>query len=198
MRDVAGSDFAYEGTADDTAGLVVRFEMYPVKDDKASLEAGRPIYNEVEFIDIRIPGDRTLTVHRPVREADKRRFAVAYRNWKARGGDEGASSGTPLKEWPAVSRSQVEELAFFNVRTVEQLAAVTDGNLKNIGPLLALREKARDFVKAATAGAPLQQMRDELEASKREAEMMRKQMAELMAAVSTKEEKASKKSKSEA
>ena len=41
-------------------------------------------------------------------------------------------------------------------------------------------------------------MIDSWEASKREAETMRKQMAELMAAVSAKEEKASKKSKTEA
>lgn len=189
MLDNTDTAFAYSDSREDTGGLIVRFELYPLKDEKASAAAGRPVYNETEFIDIRIPGDRTLTIHRPVRESDKRRFAVAYRNWKAQGGGDAAASGTPLAQWPQVSRSQVEELAFFNVRTVEQLASVSDSNLKNIGPLLALRQKARDFLEAAKSGAPMAQMREELQAKGQELELLKAQMAELLAEKSKRKSK---------
>lgn len=175
----------------DTSGLAVRFEMYPHHNAKKSAEEGRPIYDEKEYIHIRVLGDRDNTVHRPVREDDKRRFAEAYRRWKATGVAEGVS-GTPLKEWAPMARNQVLELEHFGISTVEQLAQVTDGNLQRLGPLQALRQKARDYVEQAKGAAPLQQMRDELEAAKREAELMRRQMAELAATV---EEKKARKSK---
>ena len=172
----------------DTEGLVVRFEMYPLQSPEKSKAEGRPVFDEVEFIEIRVPGDKTMTVHRPVREADKQRFGAAYRNWKATGVSDGAFSGTPLKEWPQVSRSQCEELSFFGVKTVEQLANVTDGNLRNIGPLLALREKARDFIAAAKKGAPVAQMRDELAARDSEIALLKQQMAQVLAAAEKKAE----------
>ncbi len=175
----------------DTEGLVVRFEMFPQRNEAKSKAEGRPVFDEVEFIEIRVPGDKTLTVHRPVRGDDKARFAAAYRNWKATGVSDGAFSGTPLKEWPQVSRSQCEELSFFGVKTVEQLANVSDGNLRNIGPLLALREKARDYIAAAKQGAPVAQMRDELAARDSEIALLKEQMKQVMA-------QAEKKSKKEA
>lgn len=189
MRGIADESFAFPDSRD-TEGLSVRFEKRPKRNEKASLEAGRPIYDEVDYIEIRAPGDKDNIVHRPVTESDKLRFATQYRRWQSTGGDGEALTGTPLAEWPAVSRSQVEELRYFGVRTVEQLAAVTDGNLKNVGPLLMLRQKARDFVAKAKDEAPMAQMRDELAAKDMRIAHLEAQMAEVLA-----EAKKSRKSK---
>lgn len=194
MSDAIDATWAVAGdNRGDTDGLVVRFEMYPLKNDAKSKAEGRPVFDEVEFIEIRVPGDKTLTVHRPVRASDRARFAAAYRNWKATGVSDGAFSGTPLREWPQVSRSQCEELAFFGVKTVEQLSGVSDGNLRNIGPLLALREKARDFIAAAKKGAPVAAMRDELAARDNEIAVLKEQMRQVMAASEKKAETKAKK-----
>lgn len=148
-------DFYDAGTqltqdAKDTARA--RFHMQARKDEKASSAAGRPIFTDVEYVEIHVPGDKLNIIHRPARPKDKKRFAGAYRAFKA--GQEQGVAGTPLAEWPQVTRSQVEELKYHGVHTVEQLAAVTDGNVQNIGPILALRAKAQAYLEAARVGAP--------------------------------------------
>lgn len=138
----------------------VQFGHHPAKDEAKSLEAGRPIYADAEYIEISIPGDKFNVVHRPVRPTDKVEFAEEYRRFKA--GEAMQQSGTPLEKWPGISRAEVLELQHFRIFTVEQLADVADGNAKDLGPVLALRERARDFIAAAKGNAPVEKMRAEL------------------------------------
>lgn len=168
-------------------GLNVRFSVRPVKDEKASVEAGRPIYRDAEYIEIKVPGDRD-SVERPLRDVDRQRFAPAYSAW-SKDRAAGGLIGTPLTEWPTISASQVRELEYFNVRTVEQLASVTDANMSNLGPYLELRRKAQAFLKAAQGNAPLEQLASENAALKARLEAMEKQLAEV-AAKSEKKSKA--------
>jgi hypothetical protein len=161
--------------------LFVRFGLHPKQDEAKSLEEGRPIYQDVEYVEIMVPGDKSNTVHRPVRAEDRRRFAAQYNAWKA-GADQEAATGTPLSAWPAVTAAQVRELSHFNCRTVEQLASMGDGAIQNVGPILALRQKARDFIAAAKGSAPLQQLRAELEKRDSELAALKAQVADLVAA----------------
>ena len=57
----------------------------------------------------------------------------------------GSSSveGTPLAEWPIMSRSQVEELSFHNVKTVEQLVAMSDSLASQFMGMNGLKAKAK-------------------------------------------------------
>lgn len=165
--------------------LFVRFGLHPRRDETKSLEEGRPIFEDVEYIEIMVPGDKSNTIHRPVSAGDKQRFARQYQAWKA-GADQDAVTGTPLAAWPAVTAAQVRELAHFNCRTVEQLAVMSDGNLQNVGPILALRQKARDFIEAAKGTAPLQKLRAELEKRDTELATLKAQVADLIASQSKK------------
>ena len=122
--------------------------------------AGRPIYDEVEFIEVRVPGDKTNIVQRPVRPEDKRQYAAAYAAWKA--GDKEQLTGTPLAVWPGATRAQVAELLHFGIRTVEQLAQLSDGNMQNVGPIRALRQRAQDYLTAAEGMAPLETLRSQV------------------------------------
>lgn len=155
----------------------VEFDLHPVRNAEKSAAEGRPIYDEAEYIKITVPGDKNNIVHRPVRPSDKQEFSAEYRRFKA--GEEMQQSGTPLKSWPGISRAEVEELAFFNVRTVEQLAEMSDGNARNLGPVMAMRQRARDFIAAAKGNAPLEQVRAENEALKNRLEAMERQMSQL-------------------
>ena len=134
-------------SGDGDKGLFVRFSLRPIQDEEKTAESGRPIFNDQEYIEVIVPGDNLNKVHRKVRPDDKQRFRKAYEDFQSK--RESPLDGTPLSAWPLVSRSQVEELNFFGVKTVEHLAAMSDSNLQGIGPLTSLRQKARDFVEAA-------------------------------------------------
>jgi hypothetical protein len=156
--------------------LAVRFELVPKKDDGESEKQGRPIFKDVEYISISVPGNRLTRVHRPVREQDKARFSKQYQHWQ--GSKKNLVDGTPLAEWPQVTRGQVEELRYMNVHTVEQLAGMASGAASGFLGGLALQQKAKDFLGRAQDGAYVVQMRAELEQRAAERDVMRRQLAE--------------------
>jgi hypothetical protein len=158
------------GAAENVAGLYVRFHKEAREDAKRTLEEGRPIVAEVDYITIVVPGDKSTEVTRPVTPDDKARFHSAWERYVA--GQEDVD-GISLRVWPGVTRAQVEELAYFKVYTVEQLAAVNDGNLRGMGPYLVLRERAREYLKRLDAEAPAAELRRELE--QRDAQLARLQ-----------------------
>lgn len=144
--------------------LLVKFYMDPMEDPAASKKEGRPIFKEVEWIDIRIPGSRDNIVIRPVREGDKQRFAAhyaAFRNRVEKGGEE--MIGTPLEVWPVVSSSQAKELHFFNIRTVEGLAGAPDSLGQKFMGFQSLKDRARAFLKAAEGTAPILALQERVE-----------------------------------
>lgn len=149
-----------DSSADDKR-LHVRFHMHPRKDEDRSTKEGRPIFADTEYVEITVPGDKGNQIDRPARDDDRQRFPRQYAAFKSGKGE--THNGTPLSEWPQVTRSQVEELAYFRVKTVEQLAELSDGNARNVGPILALRQKAKDFLEKAKGGAVESRLRAELD-----------------------------------
>lgn len=148
--------------------------------------AGRPIYDLVDFIEIRIPGDKTQNVKCEARADHKRRFPEQWREYarnKTAAGTE--SSGTPLEMF--VNQARAEELRFFNIRTVEQLANLSDSNLGAIGmDARALRTKAQEFLAAADKSkdggkAALLEMNAKQEALEKQIAAQAAQIAELLA-----------------
>lgn len=139
-----GADGRYQG--DET--LLVKFFTHPKLDQNAAKAAGRPIFNDTHYIQIMQPGNKDSIIIRPAMEMDKQRFAEHYKKFLARE-DQSAISGTLLEEWPGVTRSQVEELRYLNIRTVEQLAAVSDSNAQNIMGVQMLKTKAEKYLEAS-------------------------------------------------
>ncbi len=160
---LSDNEFLYAGTqpTDDDKKLFVTFSFEPRLDRKATEEAGSNKYRDVEFVTIRIPGDKTLSIHRPVTPSDKQRFPLQYAAFKNKAGEQ--IVGTPLNLWPGCKPSQVRELEYFNVRTVEQLAAMPDGAQgASMMGVQALRNAARAYVSLAKDRAPLLQVQKEL------------------------------------
>lgn len=162
--------------------LHVTFHAEPVKNERRSAEEGRPIYDEVDYIRIAVPGDATNIIYQPLDEVHLRRFGRRYEAWR-RNGREEVVSGTPLKAWPSITRAQVEELAHFNCRTVEQLAGMPDNVSGKFPGIQALKRKAADYLEAARGNAPTTQLRAELEARDAEMAAMKAQLAEMQAAL---------------
>jgi hypothetical protein len=138
-----------------------QFYTRSVQDAKASLEAGRPIFSDKAYVKIMVPGDKDNIVDRPVRDGDKLRWPRQWAAYEAK--SEQPVEGTPLVEWPGLTRSQVEELAFFGIKTVEDLAAVSDSQAQKFMGIQKLKARAKAYLAEADKQAPFEMMREENE-----------------------------------
>jgi len=140
--------------------MLVKFYLQPKLDKTATAEQGRPIYVDKEYVSIMVPGGRDCVV-RPARQMDIDRWPRHYAAYQNK--DEDFVVGTPLEMWPAMSRSQVEELKHFNIRTVEQLADLADSHAQNFMAIGSLRTRAKLFLEAAKDSAVTENLQTELE-----------------------------------
>ena len=157
--------------------LLVKFFVAPLKNDEKSLAEGRPIFDDVDMIEIRVRGTKDNIVQRPVRPDDKVRFREAYRAHMD--GNKAALTGTPLAQWPVMSTSQVEEMKYLGFTTVEQIADANDGVVASIPGLQGLKNKAKAFIEFSKGAAPIEQLSKEVADAKNENEVLKRQLAEL-------------------
>jgi hypothetical protein len=169
-------------------GVFARFYTKPVEDAAASAEAGRPIFKDQEFVEIIAAGNANNIVQRKASNEDRQRFRQQYEKFKAGDGD--ALIGTPLSEVTWMTRSQVEELAYFRIRTIETLAEVSDEVCGRVIGLYDLKRKAKAVLEASDKAAPLTALQAENETLKNQVDAMKQQIDELAAAL--KERKAEK------
>lgn len=163
MRETADFDLEdFENPRRSDAKAFARFHLLPIVDEAKSAEAGRPIYNDVEFVEIIVPGNQTNRPVLKVTSIERQRFARQYKAWKESGSSE-YLEGTPLTEVPWITRSQVEELAYSRVRTLEQLASVDDLACQRMMGLLDLRRKAQAALTRAEASAPFTKLQEQLD-----------------------------------
>jgi len=152
-------DFEHRNAADKS--VFVKFYIRPFQDEAKSIEEGRPIFKDKEYVEIRTPGNQTNIVQRPVTDMDKQRFRQAYALFKA--GDAEQVVGTPLTETPWITRSQVEELAYLRIRTLEQLANVGDDVCTRLPGMFKLKQRAQAAIERAEKTAPFIAMQKENE-----------------------------------
>jgi hypothetical protein len=173
------NDFASREAGDKS--VYVKFYIRPKENEVKSAEEGRPIYEDKEYVEIRTPGNQTNIVQRPVTDMDKRRFAAAYREFKS--GNEEQIIGTPLVEAPWITRSQVEELSYLRIRTVEQLANVGDDVCTRIPGLFKLKQRAGQMAERAEKQAPFIKMQEENDELRNRLEAMERTVQEQAALI---------------
>lgn len=155
-------------------------------DDVIELKAesekqGRPIFKEVAHIRKTTPGDPSNIVERVAEEFDIKQHPREYEQYKRQ--TAAATHGTPLEQWPQITRAQVKECKYYEVHSVEQLAELSDMHCQNMGMgVFELREKAKAYLGVAesTAAATAQAL---------ENEKLRQEMAELRAMIAENAEK---------
>jgi hypothetical protein len=179
--------------------LAVQFYKKSMKQEDASNEAGRPIFKEFDFVRIMIPGDNLTEIDTYAQESHKQRFPRQWAHYQNQVADHQDIVGTPLEQWPQVTRSQAEELRGLKFYTVEAIADCSDQQLQRIGMVAGMsphnfRLKAKAFLNLASDSAEVAQRESELQALKEEnakikAETdaklaaMQEQMSALLAAV---------------
>ena len=137
-------DFIRPDAGDDR--LTVFFYMGTLRDDAQSIEQGRPIFRDTEYCKIFVPGDRNHVIDQPATPRDRQRFPKQYERFKAGQLEEQQLVGTRLSEWPLLTRAQVEELHYMQIRTVEQLAEVKDDIKLKMPGLTALSRNAATWL----------------------------------------------------
>lgn len=165
----------YDLKTDANAGLLVTFYSYTSKDDERTRAEGRPCFKNVDYVRIEIPGDRSTVIDRPASDFDKRRFSRQYRAYTEN--REQVDDGTPLTEWPAIDKAIIEELRFFKIRTVEQLASVSDVNAQSMPGLHTLRDKAKAYLELIKGNAPFEKMQAELTSRDAKIQVLEQQIA---------------------
>lgn len=167
-------------------GVSAKFYTKAVQDQGASDEAGRPIFVDQVFVEIIAAGNANNIVSRRATREDKQRFGRQFQAFEAGRGEE--LLGTPLTEVSWITRSQVEELAYFKVRTLESLAHVDDNFCSRAPGMQDLRRKALAALEASDKAAPLTQLTAENEALKNELETLKNQVKELTSTLKTKKD----------
>jgi hypothetical protein len=111
--------------------LHVHFYMKPRIDIAESTKQNRPIYKDVPFVTVMIPGDKNNIVTAEVWDLHIRRWPQHWAQFQA--GVKDQVVGTPLKVAPFLTEAHIEELAYFKIRTIEQLANLSDTNMTFMG-----------------------------------------------------------------
>ena len=154
--------------------LQVRFYKRPVQQEQESLEAGRPIFKEFDFVHICVAGDTLTEIDTYALPSHKARFPIQWANYMNRvGANEPDIVGTPVSEWPIVSKSQAEELRALKFHTVEAIANASDLQLQRLGMAAgmspyAFRDKAKAFLNLAINAAETDKREQEINALKEE------------------------------
>jgi len=190
------------------ARLAVQFYKKSVKQDIASDEAGRPIFKEFDFVRIMIPGDNLTEIDTYAQESHKQRFPRQWAHYQNQVANHEDIVGTPLDQWPQITRSQADELRGLKFHTVESIADCSDQQLQRIGMVAGMspynfRLKAKAFLNLANDSAEVAQREAEMQALKQEnakikeetdakLAAMQEQMSALLAAVAEKTPKSRK------
>jgi hypothetical protein len=147
--------------------LSVTFYKRSRKQEDASIEAGRPIYKEFDFVRINVPGDSLNEIDTYAMEEHKTRFPVQWARYQNQIGDHQDIVGTPLEQWTQISRSQADELRGLKFVTVESIANASDLQIQKIGMAAgmnpyAFRDKAKAFLNLANQVGESNQREEEL------------------------------------
>lgn len=147
------------------------FKVIAVQDMIATKKAGRPIFNDQEFVEVRIAGDRNFAPCYPAHIMWKKvdgeevtyamRWNEQYRRFKEN--DVQVAYGTPLEEAPFLTMAKRYELKALKIYTVDALAILEGKALKMLGMEgNKLKAQAKAYLEKADAGAGTNQLLDRI------------------------------------
>lgn len=139
--------------------------------ERKTKREGAPVYQEIEMVNIIIPGSRDV-VERPVEEADKARWPTQYQAFLLN--QEQPTTGIPIEEFATATESERAMMRGAKIRTVEQMANFPDGNLSKVGiGAVRLRDKARLYLDRMEKISQTTQLMNEIDALKAQIEELK-------------------------
>lgn len=147
---------AVEYQQQDARPVYVEFETRSVEDRNATIQEGHYVGRDVDFAIITTSGTNTVEKEAEVwlksKETLRDPFARHYRETYLafQEGQEAPIEGTSIKDWAALSPSQVKMLLSVGVRAVEDLATAPEPVLRKMGMgAHALQTKAQVWLQSA-------------------------------------------------
>lgn len=152
------------------------FKIISNKNEAKTREQGRPIYDDMEVVEVRFAGDRNKISVFPANSicgeqqddegatykiTYKERWAKQYERFKAK--SQQVAEGTPIDELPFISQGKRLELKGLNIYTAEALAALDGQSLKNLGQGgRDLKNQAQAYLDNASGSANVTRMAAEI------------------------------------
>jgi hypothetical protein len=175
--------------------VVAIFKNFAVKNEVKSAQAGRPIFDDKEIVEMRYPASRNWSAHLatdfshwgtdhetgdPVKVTYAERFRRQYQQFKQHSTQ--TKSGTPLTYAMFLTEARRSELKAQNIYTIEALASIDGQPLKNLGQNgREMKNAAMEYIEETQKGAVNTQMAAELEALRAKNQVMEEDLAALKA-----------------
>lgn len=172
--------------------LAVEFFTDARLSKRKSAEAGRPVYEDVEKVKLRIAGDPKSVLVAPAHASSSVRDAITNRRlsyaelhvgpYEAfKKGQKYVGSGTPLTELPFLTAAKRAELNAMNVFTADALAELDGANLTRLGMgAREMKNQAQAWLEKAHGSAGITQMAAENEALRSQMARLQEQMDALV------------------
>lgn len=141
--------------------LAVKFYKKAVLNKFKSKEAGRQVFDDVDYISILIPGDNTTKIEKKATDEDKRRFAIIWEKYQKKQSE--VQNGLALALLPGLSPAQIENLHAYNIHTIEQLSGISEKAIQKIPHSRELVTDAVKFLEGQKYTLRLEQKIKELE-----------------------------------
>lgn len=165
-------------TGPSDSSMLCIFYKRAVHNAVKSAQAGRPMYEDMDYVRIQQPGETTQVVDRPAQQADKQRWPHQWQAYAA--GKDQVAEGTPLGLLFPRHPSAVAMLQAIGIMTVEHLANASATAIAAIGMHgQDYVNYAQKYIHGASSGAAFHQMQMELENTKRQNERLAKQVDDL-------------------
>lgn len=169
---------------------MLRIWKEPVKNPAASERAGRPIFDEATYVEVISPGSPGSS---PVFEVERLYHesvdlppyrSPQYSTYEGQikafndGTEAAGMTGTPLTEWPEMTRTMAASLNASGVYSIEALAALPDTRLAIVGPDgRTWRTKAVAYLESTLDSGAATRYAAELERSREEVARLREELA---------------------
>lgn len=162
--------------------VVPRFYIHTTEDKAESKKQGRPIFKDMEVVEVRFAGNRQTVSVFPahsvcgqLQDEDgnfrsmtyAERWPDQYRRFKAK--QHQVAAGTPLSELPFLTEAKRSELRALSIYTAEALSALDGENLKTLGQGgRELKNQATAYLENASGSANVTRMAAEIESLKQQ------------------------------
>lgn len=171
----------------------VTFYRKAIQNNFKSQQSGHPVFEDVDYIRIASPGGYNI-IETPVRGDHKARYPRLWANYERAMKNQEVSEGTPIAEWPQLTRAQCETLRAMSFYTVEQLASASDLQIQQLQMVAPkVRDMAQAWLKQANSRELLKAAEEKAAKEELEKQELKRRLEELEAklasAVERREEK---------
>lgn len=125
---------------------------------------------DVDFVNVKVPGDKTLEIDVEVDESHKHRFSRKWQMYQSMQ----TMTGTPIAEWDDIPDGLKQELAYLGFRYVEQVAGAPDNAFARVPGGVQWRVKAQAYLNRGKVSAD-----DLIKKQQEQIDMLMAKMAEL-------------------